>query len=278
MLFLGFFGLILGEYASFNDKKMHVIFCSVGQGDAIIIKTPNGHILLQDGGPDNTVLSCLSRHIPFWQRQISSLILTHPHADHLNGLIDVLDNYEVPLFITEPLVNKTAGYDELIRLLTQYRVSKRLVTQGATFSIDDVSFTIDEPTREFLALASPTGTITDSSELASLLVTIRYGNFSVLLTGDSQTKALEDAILSGYLHRTTILQIPHHGSATGITLETLEAIHPVMAVISVGKQNKYHLPHQKVLGFLTTTHTPFKRTDLHGDVEFISDGRTWDVR
>ena len=87
--------ILVYQNITYNDKKLHVVICDVGQGDAIFIRTPSGSDILIDGGPDDSVLACLGKHMPFWDRTLEIMILTHPHADHLTGLIDVSKSYSV---------------------------------------------------------------------------------------------------------------------------------------------------------------------------------------
>src|SRR3989344_3949853 len=103
-LFLIFLGVGLGGafWLSLPDGRLHLVFCNVGQGDAIFIHFPNGADMLVDGGPDNKVLNCLGRHMPFYDRTINILVLTHPQKDHFGGLITVLDRYAVSNYITVP--------------------------------------------------------------------------------------------------------------------------------------------------------------------------------
>src|SRR6266496_901047 len=89
--------LLTYQYFTFNDGKLHLIFCDVGQGDAILIKTPSDKYILIDGGPDRAVVDCLSRHMPFWKRNIDLMLLTHPHADHFFGMFYILERYNVTL-------------------------------------------------------------------------------------------------------------------------------------------------------------------------------------
>ncbi|HRN96625.1 MAG TPA: MBL fold metallo-hydrolase, partial [Candidatus Levybacteria bacterium] len=79
------------------DGKLHVVFCDVGQGDAALIRTPNRQEILIDGGPNNQVLECLDQYLPFWDRDLTTILLTHPHYDHFRGLIDVLGRYDVQM-------------------------------------------------------------------------------------------------------------------------------------------------------------------------------------
>mgnify|MGYP001618356405 CR=1 FL=1 len=95
------------QFISFSDKKLHIVFCSVGQGDAILIRTPEGSDILVDGGPDESVSNCLSRHMPLWDRTIEVVYLTHPDADHLTGLIQVIKTYNVKYFGTSDAPKET---------------------------------------------------------------------------------------------------------------------------------------------------------------------------
>src|SRR3990167_3816083 len=98
------------------DNRLHVVVCDVGQGDAILVSYKTTQMLV-DGGPNKAVLGCLARHMPFYDHRIEVVVLTHPQADHMNGLIDVVKRYTVLQFIKEPVENNTDGYRELMRLL-----------------------------------------------------------------------------------------------------------------------------------------------------------------
>ena len=114
LLLLGFFGLFAWHLIIFSDKKLHIVFCDVGQGDAILIRSSSGIVSLVDGGPDERVEACLSRHLPFWQRTITLLLLSHPHADHYMGMLGILDRYTVKNFATEKLDNNTVLFSALL--------------------------------------------------------------------------------------------------------------------------------------------------------------------
>jgi competence protein ComEC len=114
--------LVFFVFSSLNDKKLHIIICDVGQGDAILIITPTQAQILIDGGPDKAVLECLSRNMPFWDRSLEAIIMTHPHADHLVGLMDVVDRYRLSSFYTEDV--KTGS--ELQNLLEAKLAAKNL--------------------------------------------------------------------------------------------------------------------------------------------------------
>lgn len=182
-------GLASYQYFHFDDGKLHVVFCNVGQGDAIFIKTPtNAHILV-DGGPDKSVLSCLSGHMPFWERKLDLVILTHPNADHFIGLIDVIDRYIVLSFALERLGNKTQGFKGLTALIAEKKIPKRDVFLGDRYKLGEGLFLESEaPSETQLQRSSPNGMIGETGELASLILNLTYKDFDLLLTGDSQTE------------------------------------------------------------------------------------------
>lgn len=270
-------GLVIWQYISFNDGKMHIIFCDVGQGDAILIKTPNNTYILVDGGPDRSVVHCLSEHMPFWQRQIDLVLLTHPHADHFFGVFYILERYEVKAFATEDLVNKTQAYDELVLRLKKEKVRQQFVQAGDRWDIGSVQIHVAGPSDAYLKRTSPEGTIGESKEFASLILEIRHGAFSALLTGDSQVNGLEDAAseISGSLD---VLMVPHHGSASGLDDTVLRKFKPSLAVVSVGAENRYNHPHPQILTLLQSQQIKTLRTDQKGSVVIVSDGQGWEVK
>ncbi|MBI1982391.1 MAG: MBL fold metallo-hydrolase [Candidatus Levybacteria bacterium] len=270
-------GIFFYQQARLNDGKLHVVFCNVGQGDAIFIRTPKGLDILVDGGPElSSVLSCLSNHMPFWDRTIEVVALTHPHADHLVGLISVLKRYKVGSFITEKLENKTQSFRELMKIVEDKKISVRYGFAGdRLITKDGVVFQVLSPSEEFLQRTSPSGVIGESGEFASLILLVSYGEFDILLTGDSQITGLEEALGVQPLSQLEVFQVAHHGSKTGLSEEVLSEVRPRLAVISVGKNNKYGHPHKEVIEILRDKDIKILRTDLDGEVEIISDGKGW---
>lgn len=299
------------QYARYNDGKLRIIFCDVGQGDAILIKTPTGKHILVDGGPDRKVLDCLSQFMPFWERKIDLVILTHPHADHFMGMFYVLDRYHITSFATEKLANKSDDFHELMKEIQNRAVPITYVSAGDRWRLqlenlplsiyhlpfisklgkengksmedgtwkmeNEIVISIKSPTEAFLQRTSPNGEIGESKEFASLITHVSYGSFDVLLTGDSQVNALSEAVdfMNG---RLDVLQAPHHGSATGLTRAFLQKKHPELTIISVGEKNRYGHPSKNTLQSLKEQGIPFLRTDEKGNVEVMSDGKRFEVR
>lgn len=270
-------GMFFYQILVFSDGKLHIIFCDVGQGDAIFIRTPKGNDILLDGGPGDSVLSCLADNMPFWDRSIELMLLSHPHEDHLAGLISVLERYTVLQFATERLANKTAGFAALQKAVENESLTLRYLFSGDTVKTKDgVTVWVLGPSQSFLTSTSPGGTIGEKEEFASLVLLVSYGSFDVMLTGDSQAEGLEEA-LTGLLSAIEVLQVPHHGSKTGLTSSLVGKINPQLAVISVGK-NKYGHPSAQTLGILGDQVIRVLRTDKNGDVEIVSDGNGFAVR
>lgn len=270
-------GIFVYQYTKFYDGKLHLVFCDVGQGDGIFVRTPKGIDILVDGGPNNKILECLSRHMPFWDRTIELVFLSHPHADHLTGLISLSKYYKIETFITEALKNKTVGYSTLLQSLSLQNVKIHYVYAGDKFKTKDkTEIKIVGPTKDFLLLSSPGGFIAETGEFASLETLITYKDFSALLTGDSQKEELQEAVGNRF-GKVNVLQVPHHGSRTGLDEEILRSINPKLAVISVGKNNKYGHPAPFILDLLKSKNIKTFRTDQSGEMEIVSDGKSWRV-
>lgn len=278
LILLGATGIY--QYSKFYDGKLHLIFCDVGQGDAIFIRTPNGKNILIDAGPGDKVLSCLSNHTPFWERKISLAILTHPHNDHFAGFIEILKRYEISVFGMEKLENKTQGYRKLIQDINNNKIKINYLFAGDSFKTEDgFRIRIMAPDEVFLMKTSPNNIIGESKEFSSLITLISYGDFQTILTGDSQVGELKEAIeKQGSTSSIDLLQVPHHGSKTGVDREVLQDIRPKIAVISVGKDNRYGHPTSYVLNLLKDLKIKILRTDEQGDIEVISDKNSWIVQ
>lgn len=275
---IGILGIVIYQKITLDDGRLHLIFCDVGQGDAILIRTPRGSDILVDGGPDERVLRCLNKHLPFWDRKLEMVILSHPHADHFTGLLSILKRYSVLSFVTENLVNKSLGFSQLLKELEVEKLSIQNVYAGDKFTTKDgLSFKILAPSRSFLERTSSAGEIGESGEFASLVTLVSFGEFDFLLTGDSQVEELKEGVETR-LSRVEVLQVPHHGSRSGLDSSFLNEVRPRLAVISVGKNNRYGHPNEEILKILRDMDIKMLRTDLNGEVEIISDGKKWSIK
>ncbi|HLD01464.1 MAG TPA: MBL fold metallo-hydrolase [Patescibacteria group bacterium] len=282
VLVIGFFCLLTTlilftlQHRSLHDGVLHLVFCDVGQGDAIFVKTPEGKQILIDGGPDEAVLSCLSEHMPFWDHTLDLVVLTHPHADHFLGLISVLERYTVLSFAIENISNNTAEYRLLEKLLQDQKISTKKLLSGNYFqTADGVKLTVLSPTNVYLKQTSPNGLIGEKEEFASLILHLAFGSFSAILTGDTQYRQLSEAITA--VGSVSVLQIPHHGSRSGLTTEILSVLLPKLGVISVGK-NRYGHPAPLTTDLLDKHKVKTLLTKEAGDIEIIATKESWRVQ
>lgn len=274
-------GIFLYQSVSINNGKLQIIFCNVGQGDAIFISSPSGKDILVDAGPNNKVLDCISEQMPFWDKTIELAILTHPHQDHLNGFLDILKNYKVLSFVTLDLKNNTSSFKALLESLKEEKINIRYAYEGDRFIFKDtLSINIVGPSREFLAKTSPGGLIGERDEFANVESLIKFKNFSALLTGDSQKEELKEALrfAQGKLLNLSVLQVPHHGSRTGLDEEFINKTNPKLAVISVGQKNKYGHPAPEITKILKNKGIKILRTDQDGQIKITTDGLSWAVK
>jgi competence protein ComEC len=271
-------GIFFYQNARLNDGKLHVVVCAVGQGDGILIRTPNGSDILVDGGPDDSILNCLSSHMPFWDRTIELMVLTHPHTDHAAGLVDVLKRYTVLHFVTEKVLGSTATYKRLEDELAAQKLTAKYLFSGDRIDLaDKTSLLTLWPAQEWFNSSQLQAKNEQNLDLNGfcLVQLFTYGNFTVLLTGDAGSLA-EDKV-AAQIGKIDVLKVPHHGSKTGMSDYFLTQISPTLAIISVGANNRYGHPAQTALDLLTSHGIKTLRTDKNGTVEVISDGKTFSM-
>lgn len=276
---------VWSAYFLFPEKELHLIACDVGQGDAILVVYGETEILV-DGGPDKSVLDCLSRHIPFWDKEIEAVVLTHPQTDHFEGLIGVFDAYKVDLFVANSLESSTQDYQVLQSMVGGHGVRVVNPKSGTTIRLGLIHLDIVWPTQEFVEKES---TLLNTQKLRSraskrdpndfsVVAILSLGEFSALLTGDIGPNEIPNVINTGLVKDVNYIKIPHHGSKNGMTEELLKVSHPEFAAISVGKNNRYGHPNKEILDMLDQAKVKYLRTDEVGDVEVITNGTTWSIK
>lgn len=252
---------------SVPDKNFHIITCDVGQGDATLIIWRNNQILI-DGGPDSSVLDCLGRHIPFYDKELELVILTHPDADHSFGLIEVVRRYKVDLLLKNNISSDTQGY----RLLEK-EVGSRGIKTIEPFAGQKMRVGLMQ-----LDILWPDGESFSQTNAYSIVTEFKFGSFKALLTGDLQDRMKDKLIALGSLESVDYIKTSHHGSRNGVTNYLLDILRPKVAVISAGKKNRYGHPHKETLDLLKKYGIKVFRTDEMGDVEIISNGSTYWIK
>ena len=254
---------------SMPDGRMRVIFADVGQGDATLIVTPNARSVLVDGGLDReTAARLLGEALPFWKRSLDAVVLTHPHADHVRGLVQVLERYDVKHIVHRGIDHDGAAYEEWLRLARDEGAAEVEAVQGRRFTLDGVLFEVLWPPEELLS-----GTPSDLNN-ASVVLRVSYGATSFLLAGDIYTDA-EAMLVETASVDSDVLKVPHHGSSTSSSPAFLDAVSPAVAVVSVDADSRHGHPHAEVIEALTArvSERNVILTSESGTVEFVSDGR-----
>jgi competence protein ComEC len=268
--------LILCALAWINrpDDMVHVYFLDVGQGDATLIKQGNIDILI-DGGPSPQAIDVeLGKRLPFWDRSIELVVMTHPHADHLAGLVEVLSRYQVGEVLYPELATSDEGeydkplFDEWLRLIQDKNIKSVLAQAYQELSIGDIVIEVLNPPAVPLS-----GTESDIDN-NSVVLQVRAGDISFLVTGDLMWEGEQELEYERLLPQSTVLKVAHHGSDTSTTDEFLNVLMPQIAVISVG-ENDYGHPTAVVLDRLAGRLgiNNIYRTDESGTIEFITDGQ-----
>jgi len=254
----------------FPDGKLHVTFLDVGQGDAIFIETPDGAQILIDGGPEGSVvLAEMGGQMPFWDRTLDLVVLTHPDADHLTGLIPALERYDVRTVMLRELPLESDLMDAW---------EKALADEGATLLRGETATHIALSDGVALDVLHPGPALVADSDADtnnnSIVLRLTYGDVAFLLPGDIQAEVEQVLVRSGVYLRSTVLKLPHHGSKTSTSPAFLHAVGPQVAVISVGADNSFRHPSAEVLERLDDM--LIYRTDQNGRVAITSDGhRLW---
>jgi len=243
-----------------QPQLLEVSFFDVGQGDSIFIETPQGHQILIDGGPDSAVLEKLGSEMPFSDRSIDLIVLTHPEHDHIAGLISVLGAYEVENVLWTGIIRETVEYREWLDCLEKEGTNIIIAKKGQRIVLGGVYIDVLYP------FESLEGEIVKEVNNSSVVFRLVFGENSFLFTGDifkSVERELEEA-------DSDILKVSHHGSKTSSDEDFIVSISPDIAVIQVGKDNRYGHPHLETLEILNKYDINIQRTDLLGDIKIIS--------
>jgi len=255
------------------DSNLEVVFFDIGQGDSIFIETPEGNQILVDGGPDSTILEKLGQELPFWDRYIDLIVLTHPEHDHIHGLIEVIKRYKIGGILTNGVVRETAEYREWIRIIKKEEIPIYLVKAGEVIDLgDDIKLFILHP------FESLSGQKIKKANNTSIVAQLVFKDFELLLTGDIEKK-IEKALVNSKINlQSDILKVPHHGSKTSSTQDFINAVNPIVAIIQAGRENSYGHPHKSVLERLNLNNIAIFRNDQDGDIKILTDGINFQVK
>jgi competence protein ComEC len=260
--------LLFGRSLTTTNDYLEVTVLDVGQGDAILIETPDGHVVLVDGGPSvSRLLNELGAALPRSEHRIDLVVLSHPQEDHVAGLVGLFDRYDVGAVLAGPREGTTGAYDAWRERIAAAETPMIVAERGLTADLGDgIELSVLGP--------PPEGVHGGADELNenSVVLQLSYGEVSFLLTGDLGFLGEEALLRSGAGLHSTVLKVGHHGSDGSTSAAFLDAVQPEAAVVSAGAENSFGHPSPTTR--LRLAGIPLLRTDLNGRVSFETDGRS----
>lgn len=265
--------LLAGCTETLNTKKvavtagheMRVHFIDVGQGDSIYLESPNGKTMLVDGGGKGAGQKVVSYLKELGVNKLDIVVATHPDADHIGGLIPVLNSIDIGQFYDSGKVHTSQTFEEMLTLIDTKNIPYNVPKTGDSIAFDD---DIN------VKVLNANEHATDNND-ASIVLKVTYGNVSFLLTADAGI-ALEKEMMQNDV-KATILKAGHHGSNTSSSAEFIQKVHPEVTILSYGEGNKYGHPHAEVVERLQALGSKIYATAEAGTVIVSTDGVNYDV-
>ena len=242
--------------------KLKVSIVDVGQGDAIVIKTPNDKYVLIDSGSSKESDKFFNYLSKQKIKGFSAVVGTHPHEDHIGNMDKVILNYNVQNIYLPKVTASTKTFQNLMDALKNKNMKVKTAKAGVKFNIDGVSF-------EFLA---PNSDKYEDLNNYSAALRVTYNNDSFIFMGDAEKLSEKEILKNNTDISSQVIKIGHHGSSSSSSKEFLKKINPKYAVISCGEGNDYGHPHKETIKLLNDMNIKAYRTDLNGTVTFESDG------
>lgn len=257
--------LILGIVilSSTKSDKLKVYFLNVGQGDAILITSGNNQILIDSGRNGRVTLEKLGKTMPFWDRKLEALIITHSDADHYGGFSDIVDFYKIENVIK--IANDTNTSQEWLNLLDKFKAKQ--INEINSIPETDIVFPSGAKLKIIYPEIETYYNEKDRNE-NSIVAKLIFGENEFLFTGDLSADGEKKLIAKNIDIQADFLKVAHHGSRSSTSLEFLEKVNPQDVVISVGKNNSYGHPHKEVLDIFRDKMLRIWRTDNEGTIQY----------
>lgn len=247
-----------------SERPLKIWMLDIGQGDALLIEFPTGEQMLVDGGPGDSVLAKLGSVLASWDRTLDAVVSTHPDADHVSGIISVLDRYDVST-IYEAGVGAHTPFGQAYEERRDSENAQVVeISQGDVIKIGEVTLTVLWPQQTLV------GVYPEKRNNDGIVFLLEYGQTSMLFTADTEEEA-EDEYAS-QVGDIDVLKVGHHGSLTSTSWNLLELTDPEIALISLGEDNSYGHPHPVILDRLKQVGAKILRTDIDGDILLTSWG------
>ena len=248
-----------------RDNQLAVHFIDVGQGDSILIQTPAGEYMLIDAGPNAQGANVVKYLKELGINKIDVLVGTHPHEDHIGGLDDVINNFDIGSMYMPKVAHTTKTYSDVLKAAKSKGIKIKSAKQGLDIPMEGIQASILSPSE---------GVNPKDLNGYSAVIRVVYKDTAFLFQGDAERDAENNILGSGLNIKSDVIKIGHHGSKYATGAKFLSAVNPKYAVISVGKDNDYGHPHKKTMELLNKENIPVYRTDQCGSIVAISDGNS----
>lgn len=252
------------------EGEMEVHFIDVGNADSILVRQGDKNLLIDAGerGDVDDILTYFEQHGIY---HLDMVIATHPHADHIGAMDQVIKNLPISKFVMsfmpEEATPTTATYEKMLTALDQKNVVVEEAKPGAVYELGEARVQILAPLKE-----------TEETNDMSVVTRVTFGQHAFLFTGDAGTAVEKQLLNSDFDLKADVLKVSHHGSTTGNSDKFLKKVAPTYAVIPCGSDNDYGHPHQEIIDRLNKRKIPFYRADVYGDIVITSDGNALTIK
>ena len=249
--------------------QLDVHFIDVGQGDAILVQSSETNVLIDAGDRYSSIATKMVNYLSSNNvERLDAVFSTHPHADHIGGMSAIINNFEVSRIYDSGKIHTSRTYEDYLILIDEEDIPFSTPRRGDNIEVNELTFNVLHPGENIESY---------SLNNASIVLHLEYEDISFLFTGDLEASGEDEIVNSNIDIESTVLKVAHHGSRTSTQEHFLEEVSPEVAIIQVGKDNRYDHPSPEVINLLQSKRVDIYRSDYHGDIVINTDGKDYSV-
>jgi len=268
LLILGF-SILFSLNTTAQNLKIH--FIDVGQGDSILIEEADGQKILVDGGDrSNQITAEIINYLKDQKvKKLDYIISTHPHADHIGGLVDIIDSFEVENVLDSGKIHSSKTYENYLIKIDRENINFETPREGDKLKLGQSEIIFLHPDQKI-----------DQYDLnnSSLVFVLKFFQHKFLFTGDIEKEIESELLQKNPELKVNLIKVPHHGSRSSSSAEWISKLKPEVAVIQVGADNHYGHPAAEVIELYQNEGARVYRNDLNGDIVITTDGSNYTVK